>query len=62
MPVIGLLSGTNREPRLIDAIWKGLNEAGFTEGQNATWNIASRRGSSSGCRRWRPNWSVTAQR
>ena len=36
MPVIGLLSGTNREPRLIDAIWKGLNEAGFTDGKNAT--------------------------
>jgi putative ABC transport system substrate-binding protein len=33
--VIGLLSGTNREPRLIGAIWKGLNEAGFVEGQNA---------------------------
>jgi putative ABC transport system substrate-binding protein len=35
MPVIGLLSGTNREDRLIGAIWKGLNEAGFVEGENA---------------------------
>jgi putative ABC transport system substrate-binding protein len=34
-PVIGLLSGTNREARLIGAIWQGLNEAGFVEGQNA---------------------------
>jgi putative ABC transport system substrate-binding protein len=33
--VIGLLSGTNREARLIGAIWQGLNEAGFVEGQNA---------------------------
>ena len=36
MPVVGLLSGTNREPRLIDAIWKGLNEVGYTERQTAT--------------------------
>jgi putative ABC transport system substrate-binding protein len=35
MPVIGLLSGTNREPRIVGAIWQGLNEMGFTEGQNA---------------------------
>jgi putative ABC transport system substrate-binding protein len=35
MPVIGLLSGTNREQRLIGAIWKGLNETGFVEGENA---------------------------
>jgi putative ABC transport system substrate-binding protein len=35
MPVVGLLSGTNREQRLIGAIWKGLNEAGFIEGENA---------------------------
>jgi putative ABC transport system substrate-binding protein len=32
---IGLLSGTNHEPRLIDAIWKGLNEAGYADGSNA---------------------------
>jgi putative ABC transport system substrate-binding protein len=35
-PVIGLLSGTSRDDRLLAAIWKGLNEAGFVEGQNAT--------------------------
>ena len=34
MPVIGLLSGTSREDRQIEAIWKSLNEAGFVEGRN----------------------------
>jgi putative ABC transport system substrate-binding protein len=34
-PAIGLLSGTNREERLIGAVWKGLNETGFVEGRNA---------------------------
>jgi putative ABC transport system substrate-binding protein len=32
--MIGLLSGTNHEERLIGAIWKGLNEAGYVEGRN----------------------------
>src|SRR5215831_20703766 len=35
MPVIGLLSGTDREASRLDAIWRGLNEAGYVEGQNA---------------------------
>ena len=35
-PVVGLLSGTNHEDRLIGAIWQGLNEAGYVDGQNAT--------------------------
>jgi putative tryptophan/tyrosine transport system substrate-binding protein len=34
MPVIGLLSGTTREARQIDAIWKGLNQLGYVEGRN----------------------------
>ena len=34
MPVIGLLSGTNREASRLDAIWRGLNEAGYVEGRN----------------------------
>lgn len=34
VPVIGLLSGTNREPRLISAIHQGLKEMGFVEGSN----------------------------
>ena len=34
MPVIGLLSGTDREASPIDAIWRGLNEAGYVEGRN----------------------------
>jgi putative ABC transport system substrate-binding protein len=33
-PVIGLLSGTNREPRQIESIQQGLKEAGFAEGRN----------------------------
>jgi putative ABC transport system substrate-binding protein len=34
MPVIGLLSGTDREASPLDAIWQGLNEAGYVEGRN----------------------------
>src|SRR5215468_8158827 len=34
MPVIGLLSGTGREASRLDAIWRGLNEAGYVEGRN----------------------------
>ena len=34
MPVIGLLSGTDREAGRLDAIWQGLNEAGYREGEN----------------------------
>jgi putative ABC transport system substrate-binding protein len=32
--VIGILSGTNHEPRLIDAVRDGLQQAGYTEGRN----------------------------
>src|SRR5262249_29997859 len=34
VPVIGLLSGPDREARRLDAIWRGLNEAGYVEGRN----------------------------
>ena len=34
MPVIGLLSGTDRDARQLAAIWRGLNEAGYVEGRN----------------------------
>ena len=34
MPVVGLLSGTDREPRQMDAIRQGLKEAGYVEGSN----------------------------
>src|SRR5215469_18541418 len=34
IPVIGLLSGTDREASPLDAIWRGLNEAGYFEGRN----------------------------
>jgi putative ABC transport system substrate-binding protein len=33
-PVIGLLSGTDREASQVEAIWRGLNEAGYVEGRN----------------------------
>jgi hypothetical protein len=32
--VIGLLSGTDPEASQLDAIWRGLNEAGYVEVQN----------------------------
>jgi len=35
-PVIGLLSGTNREPRQIAAIQQGLKEAGYVDGRDVT--------------------------
>src|SRR5438067_1539373 len=34
MPVIGVLSGTNREDRLLNANGHGLNEVVFIEGRN----------------------------
>ena len=34
IPVIGLLSGTDRDASRLDAIWRGLNEAGYVESQN----------------------------
>ncbi|HEX2826157.1 MAG TPA: ABC transporter substrate-binding protein [Burkholderiales bacterium] len=34
LPIVGILSGTNRDPRLIDAVQEGLKEAGFTDGRN----------------------------
>jgi putative ABC transport system substrate-binding protein len=34
MPVIGLLSGADRDARQLAAIWRGLNEAGYVEGRN----------------------------
>jgi putative ABC transport system substrate-binding protein len=37
MPVIGIISGTNREERLLDAIRQGLSEAGFAEGRNVAF-------------------------
>ena len=34
VPLIGLLSGTDREASRLDGIWRGLNEAGYVEGRN----------------------------
>jgi hypothetical protein len=36
IPVIGLLSGTDREPSQISAIGQGLKEAGFDVGRDVT--------------------------
>ena len=37
MPVIGIISGTNREERLLEAIKQGLGEGGFAEGRNVAF-------------------------
>src|SRR5258705_4674883 len=34
VPVVGILSGTNREPRLVGDVQQGFAEAGYTEGRN----------------------------
>jgi putative ABC transport system substrate-binding protein len=34
MPVIGLLSSTDRDARQVAGIWRGLNEAGYVESRN----------------------------
>ena len=34
VPVIGVLSGTTKEARLLDAVRQGLSETGFVEGKN----------------------------
>jgi hypothetical protein len=42
MPVIGLLSGTDRQASPLDAIWQGLNEAGYVEGRNIAMEYQTR--------------------
>jgi putative ABC transport system substrate-binding protein len=37
VPVVGILSGTNSEARLIGAIRQGLEEAGYVEGRNVVF-------------------------
>ena len=37
MPVVGVLSGTNKEARLLDAVRQGLGESGFVEGRNVAF-------------------------
>ncbi len=37
IPVVGVLSGTNHEDRLIGAVKQGLSEAGFIEGKNVAF-------------------------
>jgi len=60
MPVIGLLSGTDREASRLDAIWQGLNEAGYVEGRNVAIEIAGPRVVSTDCPHWPPIWFATA--
>ena len=43
MPVVGILSGTNREPRLVGAIQQGLAESGYTGGPQCRPRISFRR-------------------
>jgi putative ABC transport system substrate-binding protein len=35
-PTVAILSGTNREPRLVGAIQEGLSDAGYVEGRSVT--------------------------
>ena len=37
MPLIGVLSGTSRDARLLDAVKEGLAETGFVEGKNVAF-------------------------
>ena len=57
MPVIGLLSGTDREATSqLDAIWQGLNKAGYVEGRNVAMEYLGPRVSWTDCQRWRLIW------
>ena len=42
--IVGILSGTNREPRLVGAVQEGLKEAGFIEGQNVAIEVRGAEG------------------
>jgi len=57
MPVIGFLSLTSPDGAApsFAAMWQGLNEAGYAEGQNAAgeYRFAN---STTGCPRWPPTW------
>ena len=53
-PVIGLLSGTNREASRLDAIWRGLNEAGYVEGRNVAIEYRWAEGRLDRCQHWPP--------
>jgi hypothetical protein len=62
MPVIGLLSGTTREARQIDAIWKGLNQVGYIEGRNVGIEYHWAEGHSIDCRHSRRSWFAAGRR
>ena len=56
MPVIGLLSslGPDDQFHIMAAFNRGLNEAGYFEGRNVSFEYRGRQANSTGCRRWRP--------
>ena len=61
MPVIGLLSSRSLDDsrHMMAAFGQGLREQGFVEQQNVT--IEARcllKGTTIGCRHWRPSWCV----
>jgi putative ABC transport system substrate-binding protein len=45
VPVVGILSGTDRDSRNVDAILKGLREQGFNDGQNVAVEFGLAQGS-----------------
>ena len=49
MPVIGLLSGTDRDARQLAAVWRGLNEAAMSRAATSRSNIGGRRVSTTNC-------------
>jgi hypothetical protein len=49
MPVVGLLSGTDRDSRQLAAVWRGLNEAAMPRAATSRSNIGGRRVSTTDC-------------
>lgn len=44
LPTVAILSGTNREPRLVAAIQEGLAEAGYVDGRNVALDFSGAEG------------------
>src|ERR1700730_8848659 len=58
MPVIGFLLGQSRDTLTIAAFHRGLNEAGYVEGQNVAIESRFADGQTIDCRRSPPTWSI----
>jgi hypothetical protein len=58
MPVVGFLSGESADTytNLVEAFRQGMNETGYTEGQNLRLNTGGLRIISIGCQRLPPIW------